>query len=983
MSDTASRSVSFTLSELNISQSKELGNYEEYTGKINIEKKDNLGNVLSNIEFGIYNASGASIVVENGNTGETVADGALVETIKTNDSGKASTTKKLPKGTYKVKELTVTAPYVVNDTEQTVKLDGSSYNKTVHYEEKTVQVENTIQTATLNIVKTDGATNEPITNNPATFNIEVAEDYIVNGKTILTKGTDIGTFQTDAEGKLKVEGIYVEAQYTITETVPPTNYKKAAPITVSAAWDKTVKHVIKSQSIKNDWQEGVINVYKYVVKNNTNKPLANAKFALVANEDINVKFEGKEFKYNKGDVIQKDVTTDKDGNASFARVPVGFKYIIRETQAPKGYVNAHPEKAITLTANAAVEFVETEPVEVENQEIKLYVSKRVLAESDDKNHINGSELAGAKMAIVDSTGKTVYDWTSDGTEHLIEGIPAGTYTLKELAAPDGYQIATDIEFKIDDQNKVTVTNATVESKDDIPLIVMFDEVTKTEISKKSATTGNELAGAELTLYDWTDKEVESWTSTDKPHVIYGLVVGKTYRLHENLAPIGYSKASDVTFKIEGIDANGKPIVTKCEMIDEVAKGTIKVTKRSENNKNVENIKFILEGTTQTGDKFTTSGFTDANGVVEFLVPTGIYKVTEDGESCPTAYIVAESKDNVTVEYAKVTNIEFYNKLKKGSIKVQKSSENGKNVENIKFILSGKSDAGDDISIEGITDAQGVAEFKDVPIGTYTITEDGESCPTAYMVCDPQSVTVEYAKVTDVSFLNKLKKGSIKVQKSSENGKNVENIKFILSGKSDAGDDISIEGITDAQGVAEFKDVPIGTYTITEDGESCPTAYMVCDPQSVTVEYAKVTDVSFLNKLKKGSIKVQKKTKDMTNIEGITFTLSGKSDAGDDVNISGKTDANGVVEFKDIPIGTYKITESGVPAGYLVADPQNVTVLYAQTIEATFVNEEQPNTPPDTPPQTSHHGNSTMILVTLVAVAALACGAFIVKRKEEK
>ena len=572
-----------------------------------------------------------------------------------------------------------------------------------------------------------------------------------------------------------------------------------------------------------------------------------------------------------------------DGKFTVTNLPLGKTFRVIEYETAAHY--EIPKAAIEVTLD------ETNKSQIKEQPNKrtksLYVSKRVLAASDDKNHINGKELAGASMAIVAEDGTTFATWASDGKEHLVEDIPAGKYTLKELAAPDGYQIATDISFEVDENNKVTATGATVESKDDIPIIVMFDEVTRTQISKKDATTGKELKGAELTLYDWNNNEVESWTSTDKPHVIYGLVVGKTYTLRENLAPIGYAKTTDVTFKIEGVDKNGKPVVTKCDMLDEVAKGTIKVTKRSENNKNIENIKFILEGTTQTGEAFTTSGFTDANGVVEFVVPTGIYKVTEDKDSCPTAYIVAESKDNVTVEYAKVTNIEF---------------------------------------------------------------------------------------------LNNLKKGSIKVQKRSENNKNIENIKFILEGKSDADDDIRIESTTDAQGVAEFKDVPIGTYTITEDGESCPTAYMVCEPQSVTVEYAKVTDVSFLNNLKKGSIKVQKKTKDMTHIEGITFTLSGKSDAGDDISIEGKTNAQGVVEFKDVPIGTYKITESGVPAGYLVADPQNVTVLYAQTVEATFVNEEQPERPPV---PTGYNGNSTMVLVMLAAVSALACGAFIVKRKEEK
>lgn len=571
-----------------------------------------------------------------------------------------------------------------------------------------------------------------------------------------------------------------------------------------------------------------------------------------------------------------------EGKFTVTNLPLGKTFRIIEFETAAHY--EIPKATIEVTLD------ETNKSQTKEQPNKhtnsLYVSKRIVAESDDKNHINGKELAGASMAVVCEDGTTFATWTSDGTEHLVQDIPAGKYTLKELAAPDGYQIATDISFEVDENNKVTATGATVESKDDIPLIVMFDEVTRTDISKVDATTGKELAGAELKLYDWNDVLVESWTSSNEPHKVYGLVVGKTYRLSESIAPIGYAKTTDVNFTVLGVDAQGKAQVTKVEMKDEIARGTIKVHKRTEGNLNVENIKFIVEGTTNAGDKFTTDGLTDKNGEVEFLIPTGVYTVTEDKETTPTAYIVAEAQDNVSVEYAQTTELTFFNSEKTGSIKIQKRTEGNINLEGIEFTLSGKSTSGRDINITSKTDANGVAEFKNIPIGDYTVKESG--------------------------------------------------------------------GVN--------------------------AAYIIAEPQKVTVLYAQETSAEFFNELKKGSIKVQKKTKDMTNIEGITFTLSGKSDAGTDVNISGKTDANGVCEFKNIPIGTYRITESGVPAGYLVAEPQSVKVEYAQTVETTFINEEKP----EQPPQTGFNGgNSTTIMLLLIGIGAISCGAFIGKRKEDK
>ena len=534
-----------------------------------------------------------------------------------------------------------------------------------------------------------------------------------------------------------------------------------------------------------------------------------------------------------------------EGKFSVTNLPLGKTFRIIEFETAAHY--EIPKATIEVTLD------ETNKSQTKEQPNKhtnsLYVSKRIVAESDDKNHINGKELAGASMAVVCEDGTTFATWTSDGTEHLVQDIPAGKYTLKELAAPDGFQIATDISFEVDENNKVTATGATVESKDDIPLIVMFDEVTRTDISKVDATTGKELAGAELKLYDWNDVLVESWTSTTEPHKVYGLVVGKTYRLSENLAPIGYAKTTDVNFTVKGVDKNGKAIVTKVEMKDEVASGTIKIKKRSEGNTQIEGINFILDGPADAGFDVKMEAKSDKFGDVTFeKVPVGTYTITEDGETVPIAYLVADPQ-TVTVQYAQTTEVTFYNKLKKGSIKLHKRAEGDKNKANINFILEGPADAGFDFKLESKTDKDGEAVFENVPIGTYTIIEDGSTVPTAYMTAEPQKVTVNYAETTEVTFYNKLKTGSIEIQKTTKDMTNIEGINFILEGPADAGFDVKMEAKSDKDGKLKFENVPIGTYTITEDGSTVPTAYMTAEPQKVTVEYAKTVKVIFTNEEK--------------------------------------------------------------------------------------------------------------------------------------
>ena len=76
-----------------------------------------------------------------------------------------------------------------------------------------------------------------------------------------------------------------------------------------------------------------------------------------------------------------------------------------------------------------------------------------------------------------------------------------------------------------------------------------------------------------------------------------------------------------------------------------------------------------------------------------------------------------------------------------------------NIEGIRFILSGVSDTGREIRIEAVTDKDGIAKFENVPIGTYTITEDGSTVPYGYLVADSKQVTVAYAQTVDTDMVN--------------------------------------------------------------------------------------------------------------------------------------------------------------------------------------------------------------------------------------
>ena len=175
---------------------------------------------------------------------------------------------------------------------------------------------------------------------------------------------------------------------------------------------------------------------------------------------------------------------------------------------------------------------------------------------------------------------------------------------------------------------------------------------------------------------------------------------------------------------------------------------------------------------------------------------------------------------------------------------------------------------------------------------------------------------------------------------------------------------------------------MGTYKIIEDKETVPYGYLVADEKEVKVEYAQTIDATILNNEQTGSIKVHKKTADMTNVEGIRFILSGVSDTGREIRIEAVTDKDGLAKFEGVPVGTYTITEDGstVPYGYLVADSKQVTVTYAQTVDADMFNEKVPDTP-NTGSSDNDIDGRTVLGGVVVILAGFAIVMFSRKRKE--
>ena len=554
---------------------------------------------------------------------------------------------------------------------------------------------------------------------------------------------------------------------------------------------------------------------------------------------------------------------------------------------------------------------------------------------------NGKYTFSSTVAQANATDMTL---DADGNIH-VSGLPQGSYYWKETTTANGYALKTktDVTVEADKTSKTVVDNQRTSVDKGELVIYKTDESGKKYLSgaKFEITAAEDIVvSGGITIRKKGD--IIDTVTTDengKAVITKDIYQGYSYTVTEIEAPKGYSLNSEPqTVKIATDTADfGSEVSVK----NSPWTAPFIITKKNLGGELLPNCEFeILD----ENERQITTGITDENGVATFSLGYGKYFYHEI--AAPEEYIIDDTlypfeitEEGVSV-YAKMTNY-----LKEGSIKVTKTTTGNLNVKDIGFIVKGISDTNSDIERELFTDENGEALFENLPIGKYTVTEDGSTVPAAYLVADEQEVTVEYNTTAEVKVTNEEKTGSIKVQKRTEGQKNVEGITFYLKGTSDSGREINIPATTDKDGVAVFENVPIGTYSIIEDEETVPYGYLVADEKEVTVIYSETVDAEIINNEQTGTIKVHKRTEGDLNISGITFYLKGTSDSGREINIPATTDKDGVAVFENVPVGTYMVIEDEktVPYGYLVAAEKEVTVTYAETVDTDILNEEQTGT----------------------------------------
>lgn len=383
--------------------------------------------------------------------------------------------------------------------------------------------------------------------------------------------------------------------------------------------------------------------------------------------------------------------------------------------------------------------------------------------------------------------------------------------------------------------------------------------------------------------------------------------------------------------VSGVPADNDPVPSYLKV--RTAAGSAKIVKVSEDGK-VDGITFRIQGEGVDKTVKTANG-----GVIQVdnLRP-GVYTVTEAEYD---RYVPQETR-RVTVVSGQVSTVTFNNVLKRGGLKVTKTAEDGL-IEGMKFRLYGTSLAGIAVDEYAVTDKNGVAEFKDVLIGSgYTLEEVGT--PERYVVPEKQTAAVEWNKVTSKAFDNVLKKFSVTVTKS-DSEKGLPQGDASLAGAKYGiykGNQLIDTYTTDASGQFRTKYYICGDdWTIREISPSegyllnTESLHIGAEAKLYTVEYNIAKPLDSLEDVIKGKIAVIKHTDDgstkiETPEEGAEFEVYLKA-AGSYENAK-KTerdilvcDENGFAETKDLPYGEYTVRQTKGWEGKELLEPFNVYI----------------------------------------------------------
>lgn len=775
--------------------------------------------------------------------------------------------------------------YDVDNRDQRIDLGNGDPNAVIDLDD--IELDNQLKTGSVQIDKQFLNENGAIENIPDDKLAEVAFKIKHNGKYLTFTGSDgIYTYKgennTGTELKLNkstynfvANELPAREEYTVYEVSGTTGYSFSIdPVTFTITPAGSVKKVFTNKAMT-----GTISI----VKHSADGVLSGWQFRVTGTAKT-------------GQSYDKTFTTDAKGTITISNIRIG-DYKVTEVKTGKtvGYI----------TENSKDLEVKTDTVTTVNIENKPYANI-VINKVDAKT---GEKVTGATFGIyTDSTCKTVakaYKSNTDSTlvkAEIIEtatgvytcnNLPISsatgtTYYVKELTAPEGYYLDTDVHPVTLKTANATVSVSNEIGKSDFKEYPYGHGAVIKEWKLDNSTadmTADEIAQmkAELekslyfTVKDSNGKYITA-TGADGVYTYNGesttefryVLKNSTFTIAE--LPTGdytiteYSTLLDYTIKSENpvkitVVRNQTATAT---FINERDTGNASIVKKWTNPNGLttaqkaeleKNVYFTIKNAdgaylkavskngkyVYNGSQTAEARFMLTNGKFELTeLPTGKYTITEINNA--EGYLPKTQVKTITVTKDATASAEFVNKVIVGNVTLTKVDEDyPENKLTGAIFTVYKSDKKTVVGTLKETET-GVYSLEGLVYGEYYVQET--KAPKYFVrdvnfyyfqiVNDGETVEVSNDELGKGTFINSPQKGEIKIVKTSYNNK-VEGFKFEVSGTTYTGQTFKKTYTTDKDGIIRITDLRAGEYTIHEVKDSASAGYLLPEDKQLTID----------------------------------------------------------------------------------------------------------------------------------------------------
>lgn len=831
----------------------------------------------------------------------------------------------LPIGEYTLTEMKAPEGYVINGAGRhiSVRADGIYLDGGKLGEGAAITVRNAPVNFKLRLVKVDADTNQPLANVAFILKGEYGGTHsLITGSNGITDTISLAPGKYTLSEVAAADGYAIPLNgwgFTVTEG---TVQQVTEIINEVAKWD--FKGGLLTLTLKNSRIYGGLTIEKTDGKDGG--ALAGAEFTITGSDGTPLTFIKNNGRYEAaaGEGASSTIATDANGKAHITGLKFG-NYAVKETKAPEGYVLKGDRHSIAISRQ------QTEVTLRLKNDKAMYKVTAIKQDADE----NGKLLVGAEFTLYSAEGAVVAKAVTgyDGT--AVFEVPEGKYKLIETRAPAGYQLSGDFVREI-------TVNAVQGAVGEFKYTFNNEKTSYSiEIHKHdSEDKQKKLAGAEFAVTDSRGFTKTVTTDASGKASITELPYDD-YTIREIKAPKGYA-LSDKEYSVKKTElVHGSPVVIEAANKYILGSVTIKKVDHENPEKLLEGAKFNVtdengsllmwkaEGDVYTLDEHGSSVITAGRVTLKDL-PEGTYTLTEI--DAPSGYAILDGSRTFTITEANMTaplEIKVENLLRRTAVGFIKVDKNNKELrlagaEFTLYRMNGEKQG--EVVATGVTNSNGLVTFTELTMGSYRAKET--KAPKGYKLWNaPIDFTVdEYGKVSVGStelkpeglvytamITNTAEEKEITLKKVSDTGEALTGATFRLSGEK------SYILTTGSDGTAKIS-LPYGDYILEE--VIAPDGYVLSSEKqalnlsdsglklngkavsgfTVTLKNQPVTFALTLHKRDASTGKA---------LSGATFKITGNS-----YTKTVTADALGNTETIKLRPGTYGITETATPSGYI-------------------------------------------------------------------